>query len=285
MCYCNDVLIRRCGILRVVVPCVHNLRRMSNPNPITTTAAAIAAQLGETAPGARATIWRCVRTLGPERAQGFLAQALEAEANGGMLVPDGSRKRTLGGVFFYLVRTQISDTEAVAINVLWRGAAQRRQLGVGTKPPRRTTDTTATPAPLPPLPPFVWEEAAPIIAELTANVGAASTVKVTVIGRPNQVVERQGVIILALRSTKPPTLPKGLPPLPATPTNYMLFIQQKQWNKVQDAMQHADDALIVEGYPVHEPRFSGITVYATQVTTKALHVAKRTEQAAAVHAG
>ena len=78
---------------------------MSNPNPITETAAAIATQLGETAPGARATIWRTVRTLGPERAQAFVAQALEAEANGGMMVPDGSRKRTLGGIFFYLVRT------------------------------------------------------------------------------------------------------------------------------------------------------------------------------------
>ncbi len=86
---------------------------------------------------------------------------------------------------------------------------------------------------------------------------------------------------VTLRSTKAPTLPKGLPPLPPTPTNYMVFIQQKQWNKVREAMQHADDALIVEGYPVHEPRFAGITVYATQVTTKALQAAKRKEQPAA----
>jgi hypothetical protein len=89
------------------------------------------------------------------------------------------------------------------------------------------------------------------------------------------------VIILALHSTKPPTLPKGLPPLPTTPTNYMVFIAQKQWNKVRDAIQNADDALIVEGYGVHEPRFAGITVYATQVTTKALQAAKRKDQAAA----
>ena len=78
---------------------------MQNPNPLTTTATAIADQLAETAPGARATIWRTVRTIGVERAQAFVAQALEVEANGGLLVPDGSRKRTLGGVFFYLVRT------------------------------------------------------------------------------------------------------------------------------------------------------------------------------------
>jgi phosphorylated adapter RNA export protein len=78
---------------------------MSNPNPITSTAATIADQLGETAPGACATIWRTVRTLGPERTHAFVAQAQEVEANGGMLIPDGSRRRTLGGIFFYLVRT------------------------------------------------------------------------------------------------------------------------------------------------------------------------------------
>ncbi len=44
---------------------------------------------------------------------------------------------------------------------------------------------------------------------------------------------------------------------------------------------HSDDALIVEGYPVHKPRFAGITIYATQVTTKHLQAAKRKEQAAA----
>ena len=85
------------------------------------------------------------------------------------------------------------------------------------------------------------------------------------------------------RSTKAPTLPKGLPPVPSTPTNYMIFIQQKQWNKVREAMQNADDVLIVEGYPVHEPRFAGITVYATQVTTKALQAAKRKEPATPVN--
>ncbi len=34
----------------------------------------------------------------------------------GMLIPDGSRKHTLGGIFFYLVRTHVSDDEAMQIN-------------------------------------------------------------------------------------------------------------------------------------------------------------------------
>jgi deoxyinosine 3'endonuclease (endonuclease V) len=54
---------------------------------------------------------------------------------------------------------------------------------------------------------------------------------------------------------------------------------------MREALQYADDALIVEGYGVHEPRFAGITVYATQVTTKALQAAKRKEQTASVSEG
>ncbi len=124
---------------------------MSNPNPITSIAAAIAAQLGETAPGPRATIWRTVRTLGPERAQAFVAQAQEVEANGGMLVPDGSRTRTLGGIFFYLVRTQVTDDEAMQINRAWRWQQWKQ---------RQPAKPKATAAPPPPkLPPFVWDEA------------------------------------------------------------------------------------------------------------------------------
>jgi hypothetical protein len=65
-------------------------------------------------------MWRTVRTISPERAQAFVKEALEVEANGGMLVPDGSRKRTLGGIFFYLVRTQVTDDEAMQTNRAWR---------------------------------------------------------------------------------------------------------------------------------------------------------------------
>ncbi len=50
------------------------MKGMSHSNPMTKIATEIAAQLGEIAPGPRATIWRTVRTLGPERAQAFVTQ-------------------------------------------------------------------------------------------------------------------------------------------------------------------------------------------------------------------
>jgi len=100
-------------------------------------------------------------------------------------------------------------------------------------------------------------------------------VKVTIIGQPGEIVERQGVIILAMKGATVPSLPKGLPAPPDQPTNYLVFVSQKQWKRVAEALQNPEDKLIIEGYPVHHPRFAGITVYATQVTTKLLQAARR----------
>jgi hypothetical protein len=243
---------------------------MTTPNPRTHTAAQLGAQIVAIHAGARAHIWCCVRVLGPERTHAFVKEALDVDAHGGMLIPDGSRRRTLGGIFFSLVRTQVSDDEAMRINRAWRWHQWKQR-----QPKQPNAPTASAP---PTFPPFVWEEAASIIAELTAHAGDATTVNVTVIGRPTHVVERQGVLILTFRSTNAPTLP-------ATPTTSMIVMQQKQWNKVRDALHQPDDALIVEGYPVHEPRFTGITVYVTNVTTKAVHAAKRKEQTASVSEG
>jgi hypothetical protein len=71
---------------------------MSNPNLITTTAAALAAQLGETESGPRATIWRIVHTIGPERTQAFVTQAQKVEANAqASAAPARHRSRHLCG--------------------------------------------------------------------------------------------------------------------------------------------------------------------------------------------
>lgn len=64
----------------------------------------IAEQLGESAPQAVALIGRIVRRLGPAQARQLAQDAMAADAAGGMLTDDGSRKRTTGGIFFVLVR-------------------------------------------------------------------------------------------------------------------------------------------------------------------------------------
>jgi hypothetical protein len=220
--------------------------------------AAIADQLGETEAEPRRQIRRAVRALGEERAQALLAEALAIEAGGGELLPDGSRRRTPGGVYFRLVRAQFSPAEARAI--FWGGGR-----------PQPTGLTLAVPA-------FTWDDYGALAPTLAKGAGEATTVKITVIGRPKQVQARGEVVLVPLVSEQVPTLPKGLP-TPAAGTAYAVLIARKQWQKVAGVADDPEDKLIIEGYPTLDSRFPGITVLATSVTTRNLQMAKREAQA------
>jgi hypothetical protein len=70
-------------------------------------AAFIAEALKETDELPRSQIAKVVKVLGPEEALGLLAEVERIESDGGMLVPDGGRRRTPGGVFFHLARQRL----------------------------------------------------------------------------------------------------------------------------------------------------------------------------------
>ena len=74
-----------------------------------------AAELGETADVVRMLIKRIVRTLGEDRTRELVRHAQVVEEQGDMLVPDGSRRRTLGGVFFKLAKEHASPEERARI--------------------------------------------------------------------------------------------------------------------------------------------------------------------------
>jgi len=104
-------------------------------------------------------------------------------------------------------------------------------------------------------------------------------VKITLIGRPERVIDRDQVVIATLRGGKAPTLPKGVPAPPAEPTLFICLIGRKQWNRVAEAIQDPQDALIVEGYPVLDRQLRGIVVHVLNVTTKKQQAAQRQVQA------
>src|SRR5690349_18629044 len=79
------------------------------------TVSTIAKALGETDEVPLFQITGVVRVLGEETAQKLLVETQETEKNGGMMLPDGSRKRTPGGVFFFLARQKLSQADKLAI--------------------------------------------------------------------------------------------------------------------------------------------------------------------------
>ncbi len=227
----------------------------------------IAAALDETAPDPVGQIARAVDRLGPERARVFLAQVQEIEAGGGQMLPDGSRRRTPGGLFFLLLRrsADVSWRDKVFIFPhLFQDKKARAEAGEGES-------AGAAPAPV------AWTDDTyrALAQQLQHNRGRATTVKITVIGRPGTAVDQGQAVVIALVSEKVPSLAKGLPEPPAS-TRYTVFVARKPWPKVAEALA-ADpaDAAIIEGYAALDPRVDGIAVYATNATTKRLQAAKR----------
>jgi len=170
-----------------------------------------------------------IAVIGADRAREFLRQALEVEAQGGMMTKAGGRRRTLGGVFFYLVRGNLP-------------AKERRQIW----PQDYQKKKPAGPEPL------TWEEALALIAQVVKETGEAKTVKVTLIGRPLKVISQKDCVVASLKAGKIPALPKGLPAVPeGSAITWAVFIANKQWNRVKESMARNDhDQLIVEGYPI-----------------------------------
>ena len=102
--------------------------------------------------------------------------------------------------------------------------------------------------------------------------------KLTLIGRPGKLIDKGQVMLTTMKSTKPPSLPKGLPKPPEQATTYIVFIAAKQWRRVAESIKDPEDALIVEGYPFFDERLKTIAVLAQSVTTKLLQRAKREAQ-------
>ena len=101
--------------------------------------------------------------------------------------------------------------------------------------------------------------------------------KVTLIGRPGKVVEQRDFTLLRMTHSGPlPSLPKGIPaPQQVPETTYIVYIGAKQWRNVAEAIKNPEDSLIVEGAQIYDAQFKAISIFATNVTTKALQQAKR----------
>lgn len=231
--------------------------------------------------GNRAGVGRVVTAIGADQARTLLTQALEIETNGGMLAQDGQRRRTPGGVFFQLARAvvpkdmhkqvfppayplrknkqrkdQAKGTNERTDPVPGEHEAHQDSAAPGTVAPRNPSGSGQSKPPkaatAPAAPPMTWEEAKTLIVQVIKTPGEASTVKLTLIGRPLKVIAQKDCVVVSLKGREPKSLPAGLPAVPeGSAITWAVFIVNKQWNKVKASIEaHADDALIIEGYPI-----------------------------------
>lgn len=151
----------------------------------------IAEQIGETEPASLQLLSKVVIKLNSEQALTFLKEMQEVEARGGLILPDGSRRRTPGGVFLSLVRTKCP--------------VQVRFLFWHHKPEQGTASLQGE------QPAFTWAERRAVLDEIGAMKGAVSPVKTTVIGRPSKVIDHGTCVVMSMPSTKAPSCPRASP--------------------------------------------------------------------------
>lgn len=222
----------------------------------------LAAALGEHEAEPLATLRRLLAIKGVGFAQRILQKTQAREDAGGMLTHDKTRRRTVGGVFFLLARRSVSPVEHQQI---WPGhnlpPAHKRAI----KGPRIGASPT-----------FDWRDRQVLYQSL--EEGKVRTVKMTIVGRPGPISHQGTYVLTTMRDGSAPSLPRGLPPLPSAPQRYAVCIARRHWDQISTTLANPDDQLIVEGHAIYDDKLPGILLYATNVTTKLLQIARRAQQ-------
>lgn len=84
----------------------------------------IAEVLQEEARGPLVTIERLLRHIGLDFVEATLKETQDIQARGGMLIKDGSRQRSMGGVFMYLAKSKLDPEDR---NRIFPNSHQRKK--------------------------------------------------------------------------------------------------------------------------------------------------------------
>lgn len=221
----------------------------------------IADLLNETEKQSRRQIVFVVKDMGLEFAQAILQETLAIEAEGGMMLPDGSRRRTPGGVFFKLVRNRVPPKIRYQIF--------RPQPPTPPSPSQPTASTST----------FAWADRQQIVAPLLEAAGTVATAKAVLVGSPEHIQYQAEYVVFQLTETTPmPAVPNGVPRPELTPSTCTVYVAMKQWKRVEEAAVDPEDALIIEGVRAYNPESPRITLYATNITSKRLQAKKREQK-------
>ena len=133
-----------------------------------TVAHEIAHKLGECRYGIIKQIRRIVALCGADFAREMYAATAKIEANDGMILPDNSRRRTQGGVFFQLVHAKLDKT-------------QSNQVAYGIA-------TVGVPL-------LSWTNRIAIVQALQSEPEVIESMKISLRGRPGRIEKRPEVIV------------------------------------------------------------------------------------------
>jgi hypothetical protein len=223
-----------------------------------TIVAEFSTQLGETERGPVRQIKLLIQYLGLDLVRAKVEETLQIEADGGMLTSNQERKRTPGGIFFYLIKEAMPDEMRSKV---FPGYGQRR--------PKTTT--------------IEWEQRMDYLEPLLNDEqGVVSNLELMIQGRPGRVEVVGDTVMLImnhhLEAAPNQPNPRGVPQPSDQTQRYIVYMGILSWEKVVKFLEDDKDFLIIKGRIVYDPAVEGIAVFAIGVTTK--EIERRNKQAA-----
>jgi hypothetical protein len=216
--------------------------------------------LGEKQAKPIAQVHNIVRLCGHPFAEIMLETAIAIEDDGGMMTQDGKRSRTLGGIFFFLVRGALPDDLRHIIF-----------------PDRRAIKPTLE------APPIIWQDRKThFVSVLDKPKGKVEKVNISIEGRPQTIEVKQGLVLATLEAHIEvfQTFPRGMPDVPADPTTFFVYVGEAQWDKnVADKLDEDEGAsIVVDGAPSYDAEMGGIAIFARSVKVRSGAVNRKTEE-------
>ncbi|MEL6150384.1 MAG: phosphorylated adapter RNA export RNA-binding domain-containing protein [Chloroflexota bacterium] len=211
----------------------------------------LAEQLQETDEKPVGQIERIIEHCGLDFAEFMVENTLTIEKNGGIMTANGQRRRTVGGVFFNLVRHSVPEDlrEKIFPLPIWKIEVE--------KPPS-------------PYPPFDWEQRVEQLkSAIEKEKGEIDEVNIQLKGRPGYIEKRDGVYILTMEQSIPDnqTFPRGVPKPPNDATRYFVFAGEEQYTKnISDKLEENEKTnLYIDGVCYYDDSLGGMTVYARSI--------------------
>ncbi len=224
------------------------------------------AALGETAAQPVKQIQQLIEECGLPFVEKIMTQTEATEAAGGLLTHDRKRRRSKGGVFFYLAKGQMD-------------AGPRSKIF-----PNFGKGGDGSIAP----PGIDWNDRIAPMKALRESAGFVSGLTVSLSGRPGKLrIDGSSVMtVIEQRQVKAPPYPKGVPHFDTIKTiegvtTYYVFMSRRHWKRVEKALEDESDRLLIEGSAVYDGQLEGITILSTRVSTKKLEYQARKAQALA----
>ena len=190
-----------------------------------------------------------------------MAETEATESAGGLLTQDSKRRRTKGGVFFYLAKGQMDPQYLTEVfpNLVKHGDGNIMPPGIE------------------------WADRLQHMQALRDNPGQINNLTVKLTGSARCAAYRRQQRHDRDRATgcQSAPYPKGVPPFGSVDgrSTCYVFMGLRHWQKVEKALENEKDMLVIEGTVIYDPQLDGISILSTGGHYQDSRTAKATEAA------